>query len=57
MIPGPVLDVSVLIVTMMVTGTFWAWIHWRHRNLLVNIAAHAAFNAVGVVFILHLLGV
>ena len=56
-IPGPVLDVSVLVVTMMITGTFWAWIHWRHRNLLVNIATHAAFNAVGVVLILHLLGV
>ena len=56
-IPGPVLDVSVLVVTMMITGTFWAWLHWRHRNLLVNIATHAAFNAVGVVFILHLLGV
>ena len=55
--PAPVLDVSVLVVTMMVTGTFWAWIHWRHRNLLVNIATHAAFNAVGVVLILRLVGV
>ena len=37
-IPGPALDVSVLVSAMMVTGVLWAWIHWRHRNLLVNIA-------------------
>jgi membrane protease YdiL (CAAX protease family) len=53
-IPAGALGVSVLVVTMMITGTFWAWIHWRHGNLLVNIATHATFNAVGVIVILHL---
>jgi membrane protease YdiL (CAAX protease family) len=52
--PGSALDVTLLVITMMATGTFWAWIHWRHRNLLVNIVTHATFNAVGVVIILGL---
>jgi membrane protease YdiL (CAAX protease family) len=55
-IPGPVLGVSVLVFTMMVTGVFWAWVHWRRRNLLVNIAMHATFNAVGVLVTLRMLG-
>jgi membrane protease YdiL (CAAX protease family) len=55
-IPGPALGVSVLVGTMMVNGVFWAWIHWRHRNLLVNIAAHAAFNAIGVIVTLQIWG-
>jgi membrane protease YdiL (CAAX protease family) len=55
-ISGPVLGVSVLVGTMIVNGLFWAWIHWRHRNLLVNIAAHAAFNAVGVIVTLQIWG-
>jgi membrane protease YdiL (CAAX protease family) len=55
-VSGSALDVSVLVFMMMVTGLTWAWIHWRHRNLLVNIATHAAFNAVGVVFALQLGG-
>ena len=55
-VPGEALDVSVLVVMMMITGLAWAWIHWRHHNLLVNIATHAAFNAVGVVFALQLSG-
>lgn len=53
-IPGAGLGVGVLVFTMMVTGVFWAWIHWRRRNLLVNIAIHAAFNAVGVLVVLRL---
>jgi uncharacterized protein len=55
-VPGDALDVSVLVCMMMITGLAWAWIHWRHHNLLVNIATHAAFNAVGVVFALQLWG-
>ena len=55
-IPGPALGVSVLVFTLMVNGLFWAWIHWRHRNLLVNIAAHAVFNAVGVMVTLQIWG-
>ena len=39
-IPGAAaLGVSVLVFTMMINGLLWAWIHWRHQNLLVNIAA------------------
>ena len=53
-IPGAALGVGVLVFTMMVTGVFWAWIHWRRRNLLVNIAIHATFNAVGVLVTLGL---
>jgi membrane protease YdiL (CAAX protease family) len=55
-IPGAALGVGVLVFTMMVTGVFWAWIHRRRRNLLVNIAIHATFNAVGVLVTLQLLG-
>ena len=55
-IPGAVLGVGVLVFTMMFTGLFWAWIHWRRRNLLVNIAIHATFNAVGVLVTLRLGG-
>jgi membrane protease YdiL (CAAX protease family) len=53
-IPGAALGVGVLVFTMMITGVFWAWIHWRRRNLLVNIAIHATFNAVGVLVTLRL---
>jgi membrane protease YdiL (CAAX protease family) len=53
-ISGAALGVGVLVFTMMVTGVFWAWIHWRRRNLLVNIAIHATFNAVGVLVTLGL---
>jgi membrane protease YdiL (CAAX protease family) len=55
-IPGPALGVGVLVSTMMINGVLWAWIHWRHRNLLVNIATHAAFNAIGVIFTLQIWG-
>jgi membrane protease YdiL (CAAX protease family) len=52
-IAGGALGVSALVFTMMVTGGFWAWIHRRHGNLLVNVATHAAFNAVGVIVTLQ----
>jgi membrane protease YdiL (CAAX protease family) len=55
-ISGGALGVSVLVFTMIVNGLLWAWIHWRHRNLLVNIAVHAAFNAVGVIVTLQIMG-
>jgi membrane protease YdiL (CAAX protease family) len=55
-IPGPVLGVSVLVSTMMINGVLWAWIHWRHRNLLVNIVTHATFNAIGVIVTLRIWG-
>jgi membrane protease YdiL (CAAX protease family) len=49
--------VGVLVCTMMLTGVFWAWIHHRRGNLLVNIATHATFNVVGVIVTLQLPGV
>jgi membrane protease YdiL (CAAX protease family) len=55
-VSGSALDVSVLVFLMMLTGLAWVWIHWRHGNLLVNIAIHASFNAVGVVVSLQLGG-
>jgi membrane protease YdiL (CAAX protease family) len=55
-ISGGALGVSALVLTMTVTGGFWAWIHRRHRNLLVNIATHVTFNAVGVVVTLQAWG-
>jgi membrane protease YdiL (CAAX protease family) len=55
-IPGPALGVGVLVFTMMITGVFWAWLHRRRGNLLVNIAIHATFNALGLLVTLQLLG-
>jgi membrane protease YdiL (CAAX protease family) len=46
---------SVLLMSVMVfTGIALAWIHERRGNLLANIAAHATFNAVGLVLIFAL---
>jgi hypothetical protein len=56
-VPGSALGVGVLVCTMMLTGVFWAWIHHRRGNLLVNIATHATFNVVGVIVTLQLPGV
>ena len=46
------LGLTVLVVTMIGNGLAWAGIHWRRRNLLVNIVIHATFNLIGVAFIL-----
>jgi membrane protease YdiL (CAAX protease family) len=54
LIPGAALGVGVLVFTMMITGVFWAWIHRRRQNLLVNIVIHATFNALGVVVTLQM---
>jgi membrane protease YdiL (CAAX protease family) len=40
----------------MIVGVVLAWIHWRRRNLLANIVAHATFNVIGVVLILSDVG-
>jgi membrane protease YdiL (CAAX protease family) len=53
-IPGAALGVGVLVFTMMITGVFWAWIHRRRQNLLVNIVIHATFNALGVLVTLQM---
>jgi CAAX protease family protein len=51
-VPGRTLDVWALMLTLMFVGLGLAWIHWRRRNLLSNIAAHSAFNVIGVLLIL-----
>ena len=54
-VPGATaLGLTVLVITMMGNGLAWAGIHWRRRNLLVNIAIHATFNVIGVAFIIGL---
>jgi uncharacterized protein len=53
---GAAVDLWALRITLMVVGVVLAWIHWRRRNLLANIAAHATFNAIGVVLILSGVG-
>lgn len=55
-IPGRVLDVWALMITLMFVGLGLAWIHWRRRNLLANIVAHATFNVIGVTLILTHVG-
>jgi membrane protease YdiL (CAAX protease family) len=51
-IPGRALDVWALILTLIFVGIGFAWVHWRRRNLLANIVAHATFNVIGVVLVL-----
>jgi membrane protease YdiL (CAAX protease family) len=36
---------------MVFTGIALAWIYERRANLVANIAAHMAFNAIGVLLI------
>jgi hypothetical protein len=49
---GSSLDLWAFRVTLMIVGVVLAWVHWRRRNLLANIVAHATFNVIGVVIIL-----
>jgi membrane protease YdiL (CAAX protease family) len=49
---GASIDLWALRITLTVVGLVLAWIHWRRRNLLANIVAHATFNVIGVVIIL-----
>lgn len=49
---GSSVDLWALRITLMVVGVFLAWVHWRRRNLLANIVAHATFNSIGVAIIL-----
>jgi membrane protease YdiL (CAAX protease family) len=51
-VPAPWQD-SVLLQSIMVfTGIALAWIYERRGNLVANVAAHTAFNTVGIVLIL-----
>ncbi len=51
--PGPVADAVLLQSVMVFTGVGLALIYERAGNLLASIAAHAAFNAIGVTLILQ----
>jgi len=53
-VPGPWPDAVLLMSVMVFTGVGLAYIYERRGNLLANIAAHAAFNLVGLTFILVL---
>lgn len=55
-VSGRALDVWALMITLVFVGIALAWIHWRRRNLLVNVAAHAVFNVIGVIVILSAVG-
>jgi membrane protease YdiL (CAAX protease family) len=49
--PGDGLDVLALGLTHVGTGIGLAWIYWWRKNLLANIAGHAAFNLIAVIAI------
>lgn len=53
-VPSPWQDAVLLQTIMVFTGIALAWIYERRGSLLANIAAHMAFNAVGIVLILKL---
>lgn len=50
--PGDGLDVLALGISHVGTGLGLAWIYWRRRNLLANIAGHAVFNLIAVIAII-----
>jgi len=54
---GTAVDLWALRITLTIVGVLLAWVHWRRRNLLANIAAHATFNVIGVIVVLALIGV
>jgi CAAX protease family protein len=54
--PGPLADAVLLQSVMVVTGVGLAVIYERAGNLVANIAAHMAFNVVGVTLILRARG-
>jgi membrane protease YdiL (CAAX protease family) len=49
---GASVDLWALRITLAIVGISLAWIHWRRRNLMANIVAHATFNLIGVAIIL-----
>ena len=53
---GAAIDLWALRLTLMIVGVVLAWVHWRRRNLLANIAAHATFNVIGVIVIFAIVG-
>jgi membrane protease YdiL (CAAX protease family) len=51
-VPSPAIDAFVLQLTMVFTGIGLAWIYERRGTILASMAAHVAFNVVGLVVIL-----
>lgn len=51
-VPAPAVDAFVLQLSMMVTGLGLAWIYERRGTIVASMAAHMAFNVLGIVVIL-----
>ena len=51
-VPSPAIDALVLQLTMVFTGIGLAWIYERRGTIVASMAAHMAFNVVGLVVIL-----
>ncbi len=53
-VPAPAIDALLLQVTMVFTGLGLAWIYERRGTLVANVAAHMAFNVIGLITIIGL---
>jgi membrane protease YdiL (CAAX protease family) len=53
-VPSPAIDALVLQLTMVFTGIGLAWVYERRGTIVASMAAHMAFNVVGLVAILGL---
>jgi membrane protease YdiL (CAAX protease family) len=53
-VPAPAIDALVLQLTMVGTGLGLAWIYERRGTIVASMAAHMAFNVIGLVTILGL---
>jgi membrane protease YdiL (CAAX protease family) len=51
-VPAPAIDAAVLQLTMVFTGIGLAWVYDRRGTIVASMAAHMAFNVIGVVTIL-----
>jgi membrane protease YdiL (CAAX protease family) len=51
-VPAPAIDAAVLQLTMVFTGLGLAWVYERRGTIVASMAAHMAFNVIGVVTIL-----
>ena len=51
-VPSPAIDALVLQLTMVFTGIGLAWVYERRGTIVASMAAHMAFNVVGLVVIL-----
>jgi membrane protease YdiL (CAAX protease family) len=53
-VPAPAIDAAVLQLTMVFTGIGLAWVVERRGTIVASVAAHMAFNVIGVVTILEI---